>query len=59
MVTIEEKVTVGKVGNSLRVVIPRPIAKALSIESGDILVMRTTNGDIQLARETSSLKKKR
>ncbi len=59
MVTIEEKVTVGKVGNSLRVVIPRPIAKALGIETGEVLLMRTTNGDIQLVREASPPKKKR
>ncbi len=59
MVTIEEKVTVGEVGNSLRVVIPKTIAKALGIEKGDVLLMRTTNGDIQLVREAPSPRKKR
>ena len=56
MVTLEEDVTVTRIGNSLRVVIPKTFCKALEINEGDLVRLRTTNGNILLTRP--SLKKR-
>ncbi len=50
MVTIEEEVKVILVGNSLRIAIPKTICKALHIEKGQTLLVKTTNGDILISR---------
>ncbi len=50
MVTIEEEVKVILVGNSLRIAIPKAICKALHIEKGQTLQVKTTNGDILISR---------
>ncbi|HZY94896.1 MAG TPA: AbrB/MazE/SpoVT family DNA-binding domain-containing protein [Candidatus Bathyarchaeia archaeon] len=48
MVTIEDEVTVTRIGNSLRVVIPTAITRALKIAEGQKLHMETTDGGILL-----------
>ena len=50
VVTIEEEVKVILVGNSLRIAIPKTICKALHIEKGQTLQVKTTNGDILISR---------
>ncbi len=50
MPEIREEVTVGEVGNSLRIVIPKTIAKPLGITKGEVLIMQTTDHDEILLR---------
>ncbi len=48
MVTIEEEVRLILVGNSLRVAIPSSIVKALKLERGQSLQVKTTDHSILL-----------
>ena len=48
------KVKVVKVGNSLRISIPKPLAEALSINEGDILELDVTESRIELKRAKKS-----
>jgi len=49
---------VGEVGNSLRIVIPRTIAKPLGITKGEVLIMQTTDHDEIRLRRQKPLRKK-
>lgn len=43
---VEFEISVVKVGNSLRMTIPKQIAKAMNLSKGDILLVSMTNGDM-------------
>lgn len=43
---VEFKISVVKVGNSLRMTIPKEIAQALDIDKGDIVLVSMTNGEM-------------
>ena len=49
---IELEVIVGKVGNSLRITIPRPITDKLKIKEGDVLALSLTDGEILIRKVT-------
>jgi len=49
-VPIELKVKVGRVGNSLRVTLPKPVLDQLNIKEGDILGLSITDGEIVLRK---------
>jgi len=44
------KVKVGKVGNSLRITIPKEVAEQLGIEKGDILLVGLTDSKILIEK---------
>ena len=50
MMPIELQVRVGKVGNSLRITIPRPITDKLKIKKADSLGVTLTDGEIVLRK---------
>ncbi len=56
MVTIEEEVRLILVGNSLRVAIPSSIVKALKLERGQSLMVKTTDHSILLTPIASKKK---
>jgi putative addiction module antidote len=43
--------TLGKVGNSLRIVIPTEIVDALRLKHGDILLINTTDHEIRMKKK--------
>lgn len=43
---IEFEISVVKVGNSLRMTIPKQITKAMNLNKGDVLLVGMTNGDM-------------
>ena len=43
---IEFEISVVKVGNSLRMTIPKQITKAMKLDKGDVLLVGMTNGDM-------------
>ncbi len=45
-VPIELKMKVAKIGNSLRITLPKPITDQLKIKAGDILGLSLTDGEI-------------
>lgn len=47
---IELKVKVGKVGNSLKITIPRAITDRLEIKEGDTLGVQLTDGEILIRK---------
>ena len=46
-------VKVVKIGNSLRMTIPKPVAQALGIKEGDVLDVGLTNGSMMVKRTDS------
>jgi bifunctional DNA-binding transcriptional regulator/antitoxin component of YhaV-PrlF toxin-antitoxin module len=55
MVTIEDDVSVVKVGNSLRIAVPAVFCKALGIGEGDIVHLKSTDHEI-LVQKLASVK---
>ena len=45
------EISVVKVGNSLRMTIPKQIAKAMNLEKGDILLVGMTDGDMVVRKK--------
>ena len=50
-VPVKFKIKVGKVGNSLRVVIPKEIAEHASLEKGDTIEMWADDGRIMIEKK--------
>ncbi len=50
---IEFEISVVKVGNSLRMTIPKQIAKAMGLKKGDILRVTMTDGDMLVRKHES------
>lgn len=50
------KIKVVKVGNSLRMTIPKEICEALNIKEGDTLAVTTTNGEILVKKHEQETK---
>ncbi len=50
-VPVRFKIKVGKVGNSLRVVIPKEIAEYVKLEKGQTIVMWADDGRIVIGKE--------
>ena len=48
---VEFEISVVKVGNSLRMTIPKQIAKAKNLVKGDILLVSMTNGDMIVRKQ--------
>ena len=48
---IEFEISVVKVGNSLRMTIPKQIAKAMNLKKGDTLIVTMTNGDMVVRKQ--------
>ena len=48
---VEFEISVVKVGNSLRMTIPKPIAKAMNLSKGDTLLVSMTNGDMVVRKQ--------
>ena len=46
MMPVEFEISVVRVGNSLRMTIPKQIAKAMNVVKGDTLLVSMTNGDM-------------
>ena len=47
---LELKVTVGQIGHSLRVTIPKVMADTLGIKKGDVVGLSLTDGEIKLRK---------
>ncbi|MEM3637083.1 MAG: AbrB/MazE/SpoVT family DNA-binding domain-containing protein [Conexivisphaerales archaeon] len=54
---VEFEVSVVKVGNSLRITIPKPVIKALGIQKGDKLGLSLTDHEIRLRKVQKDDKK--
>ena len=50
---IEFEISVVKVGNSLRMTIPKQIAKAMKLVKGDTLLVSMTNSDMVVRKRES------
>ncbi len=48
---IEFQISVVKVGNSLRMTIPKQIARAMALVKGDTLLVSMTNGDMIVRKQ--------
>ena len=48
---VEFEISVVKVGNSLRMTIPKPITKAMNLSKGDTLLVCMTNGDMIVRKQ--------
>lgn len=48
---VEFEISVVKVGNSLRMTIPKQIAKAMKLVKGDVLLVSMTNGDMIVRKQ--------
>ncbi len=48
---IEFEISVVQVGNSLRMTIPKQIAKAMKLVKGDTLIVSMTNGDMIVKKQ--------
>ena len=48
---VEFEISVVRVGNSLRMTIPKQIAKALNVVKGDTLLVSMTNGDMIVRKQ--------
>ena len=48
---VEFEISVVKVGNSLRMTIPKQIAKAMNLVKGDTLLVSMTNGDMIVRKQ--------
>jgi bifunctional DNA-binding transcriptional regulator/antitoxin component of YhaV-PrlF toxin-antitoxin module len=53
---IKFEVSVMQVGSSLRITVPRQVAKHLDIKKGDKLVMYSDNSHVVLAKKEQDLK---
>ena len=51
---IEFEISVVKVGNSLRMTIPKQIAKAMTLVKGDTLIVSMTNDDMIVRKQERS-----
>jgi len=56
---IELKVKVGRVGNSLKITIPRVITAKLEIREGDTLGVQLMDGEILIRKVTEEVRKGR
>jgi AbrB family looped-hinge helix DNA binding protein len=51
------EVKLAKIGNSLRVTIPKPIADALGLNSGETVAIWVTDSEIRIRKEDKRRKK--
>ena len=47
---VEFKVKVVAIGDSLRIVIPKPICEGLKIKRGDTVILTTSDGEITIRK---------
>jgi putative addiction module antidote len=46
----EFRMKLTKIGNSLRITIPKPIVDGLGLKEGDVLVLTTTDSQIKISK---------
>ncbi|MGP8069372.1 MAG: AbrB/MazE/SpoVT family DNA-binding domain-containing protein [Candidatus Bathyarchaeia archaeon] len=47
---VQFKMKLAKVGNSLRVTIPKPVVEGLGLKGGDMLMLSVTDGEIRVRK---------
>lgn len=48
---VQFKVKLTKIGNSLRITIPKPVVDGLSLKRGDMLILTVTDNEFSVRRE--------
>ncbi len=48
---VEFEISVVQVGNSLRMTVPKPIARAMNLAKGDTVLVSMTNGDMIVRKQ--------
>lgn len=54
---VQFKVKLTKIGNSLRITIPKPLVDGLGLNQGDILILTVTDSQIKISKAAGRRRK--